>query len=463
MRYYYDAENIPTAKEKSTSKVKEEYKKTVSEIAEGIKNEHPNCHYYWTRRTSLGYVFTEFKHEKGKLIGAGAKGLRESIQDTYDFVLLSNSLRGKYQPITIKERKGIRINIEYFNNIFKKAGNTKKVVELFLSKPSLDEFEKDAIKRIVIDEPEKLKQFLDLETTLDLLRMHGIEKPEEFTKVMQEMLSFAKKHEMENYKDFEEILEKTVRFFDMYKIENPEEFTKVANALIDIFEKYDIDSISVDKFISSITKQIKKKEIKTDEDFEKIIEVSNATEKSILKGYAYFEKTLAEFKEKIDSDIEEIKIRDFVFKHIWLLDFKYFGYRQQKEESSDVGRTDLTLYKDHLGLNTIVINEFKRPDEATVTEKDRPDKPAILAKVGRAISQTIHYMEEIKAKNIHLEGYVIIGRNKEIKDSFLKKFNEYLHGIKIRTFDDLHDEAKATISMFKQYAESKNQVNGTEK
>jgi len=67
-------------------------------------------------------------------------------------------------------------------------------------------------------------------------------------------------------------------------------------------------------------------------------------------------------------------------------------------------------------------------------------------------------MEETKVKNIHLEGYVIIGRNKEIKDNFLKKFNEYLHGIKLRTFDDLYDDAKATISMFKQYANSQNDM-----
>ena len=463
MRYYYNADKIPTAKERSTPNVKGDYKKTVSDIAESIKKEYHNCHYYWTRRTSLGYVFTEFKHEKGKLIGAGAKGLRESIQDEYDFVLLSHDLKGKYKSITIEQRKGIRINIEYFNNIFKKAGNTKKVVELFLSKPSLDEFEKDAIKRIVIDEPEKLKQFIDFETTLDSLRLHGAENPEEFTKQMQNMLRFAKEHNLENFKDFEEILDKTVRFFDIYKVQNPEEFTKVASSLIDILEKYDIGTISVDKFISAITKQIKNQKIKSDKDFQNLIEVTNATKRSIVNGYSYFEDTLQEFKKKIDSDIKEIEIRDFVFKHIWLLDFRYYGYRPEKEEGLQIGRTDLTLYKDQLGLNTVVINEFKRPDEPTVTEKDRPDKSAILAKVGKAISQTIHYMEETKGKNVHLEGYVIIGRRREIKDNFLKKFNEYLHRIEIKTFDDLYDDAKATVSMFKQYADLQNQENETKK
>ncbi|MCV0392105.1 MAG: DUF4263 domain-containing protein [Nitrosopumilus sp.] len=453
MRYYYDVTTVPSSKEKATNELKEEWETEAEKLAKIIKKKIPDVKYFWTRRDTLGFVFTDFepKDEK-KIIGAGATGLRKKIQEDYDFVLLSGNVTGKHSEIKSEGKKGIKINIEYFNNIFKKAGNTEKVVELFLSKPVLDEFEEDAIKKIIHDDPEKLKQYMDFESTLDTLRLHGADKPEEFSKMMQEMLQFSKEHEIQNYKDFQEILEKAVRFFELYKISNPDDFTNVANSLIDILEKYDIGTVNTEKFLSAMLKQIKTQKISSVDDLEKLIEITKATERSIINGHTYFEEILEEFRKKIDTDIAEIEIRNFVFKHIWLLDFRYYGYRKLKEEHLEIGNTDLTLYDDQLGLNTIIINEFKRPDEPTVTQNDRPNKDAVLSKVGRAISQTIHYMEEIKDKKNHVEGYVIIGRRKESKDYFLTKFNEYLHGIKIRTFDDLYDDAKATIETFKQFS-----------
>lgn len=142
-------------------------------------------------------------------------------------------------------------------------------------------------------------------------------------------------------------------------------------------------------------------------------------------------------------------------EHIWLLDFRYYGYDKHKEESINVGDIDLSLYGNKLGLNNVVIVEFKRADAVLMTDKDHGEnKPAILSSVGRALSQTIHYIENKKAAYRNIEGIVIIGRRRDAKDWLIDTFNNYLHGIKVVTFDELYVNAARVINTFKAHATS---------
>ena len=72
-----------------------------------------------------------------------------------------------------------------------------------------------------------------------------------------------------------------------------------------------------------------------------------------------------------------------------------------------------------------------------------------MAEVGKAISQTIHYLESKKGPYKLLKGIVIIGRKREIEDKFIETFNSYLHGIEVLTYDDIYDNTRKIIDIFK--------------
>jgi len=449
VRYYYDFQKIDSSIYADTKSLKEELESSAEDLLRTLSTEIKNLRYYWTKKSTFGYIFANYEHEKGKVIGKGEKALYLKLKDDYDFVILSNRLDGKYKKISVGEKHGIQINILYFKRIFQKVGDANKIVELFISSPSLDEIELETLRKLVRD-PEKQKEIIDVDLTTEFLRTHSIENKSDIEKIMKLLIDLSQKYNVENADDLQKILDMTIRFIKTYQIQNPAEFEKAAYYLIDIIEKHGIGKgVKVEKIVAMVTKLIKEQKINEPSDLQKLIEIRTASEETIKESRPVFEAILEDFRKKIDSDIDEIEIRNFVFENMWLVDFQYLNYKKVKEDEISVGDIDISLHSNQLGTNSIAILEFKKPSKEIITTNYRgEEKPAILAEVGKALSQTIHYIENKKQPYRIIEGIVIMGRKKELKDEFINNFNTYLHGIKILTFDDLYRNAKTIVEAF---------------
>lgn len=381
MKYYYDAERF-----KGSIKL-EELKNFVSLKAKPLASEiskalFKGIKYYWTRRDTLGFVFTDFEYTSEtahkKLIGKGEKDLFKNIRDDYVCVVMSRTQDKNFREFRIGSEKGLVVNIDYFKEFINTIRNSKNSVRLFLYK-----FE---------------------------------------TKQQEELIRAW----LRNYSKFEEI-EKEARIEDI-------------DAMIDVIRKYKIDKATR---------------------LEKLITLARATGEKIKSDYQFFENKLGEFKSKIDKDGDEIQLRDFLFENIWLLDFQYMSYRIEKEEELSTGKVDISLeidtslLKDELNISRAVVVELKKPSKPVVTTSYRGiEKPAILAEAGKAVSQTINYIELKKCPYKTTRGIVIIGRKTGLKDKFLDTFNSYLHGIEVLTYDDIYTRAKNVIDVFKSKQES---------
>lgn len=374
MKYYYNPERF-----RSSMKLKE-LKDLVSTRAQPLAARisevlFKEIKYYWTRRDTLGFVFTDFEYETGtlseisykRLIGKGEKDLFKSIRDDYVCLVMSRTQDKNFREINIDNEKGLVVNIDYFKEFLNIIRDSKNTVRLFLYK---------------------------------------------FEKKQQEELV---RRWLRNYGSFEEIREKA-------RIED-------TDAMIDVIKKFNIDNAS---------------------DLDRLVTIGRATGEKIKSNYQFFEKKLSEFRSKIDGDVNEIQVRDFMFQNIWLLDFQYMNYKKKKEEELSTGEVDISLLKDDLDISRAVVVELKKPSRQVVTENYRGiEKPAILAEVGKAISQTINYVELKKCPYKTTRGMVIIGRRTGVKEKFLEIFNSYLHGIEVLTYDDIYQRARDVIDAFR--------------
>jgi hypothetical protein len=375
MKYYYNLESFKSSVklEELKDKVSIKAQPLSAKISEALLKE---IKYYWTRRDTLGFVFTDFEYTSDtgykKLIGKGEKDLFKNIKDEYVCVVMSRTQDKNFREFSIENEKGLVININYFKEFLNVIRNSKNTVRLFLYR-----FE---------------------------------------TKQQEELI----RGWLRNYSKFEEV-KKEAGIEDI-------------DALIDVIKKHKIDKAAV---------------------LDKLITIARATAERIRSDYPFFENKLSEFKSKIDGDVSENQVRDFIFDNIWLLDFQYMSYKKQKEEELSTGDIDISLLKDELNISRAVVVELKKPSKPVVTEKYRGiEKPAILAEVGKAISQTINYVELKKCPYKTTRGIVIIGRKTGVKEEFLKIFNSYLHGIEVLTYDDIHERAKNVVDVFKQEKQS---------
>jgi hypothetical protein len=265
------------------------------------------------------------------------------------------------------------------------------------------------------------------------------------------------------FKEFLNIIrnsKNTVRLF-LYKFETEQQEELIRTWLRNYGTFEEIQKEARIEDIDAMIAVIRKFKIDKATHLEKLITLARATGEKIKSDYQFFETKLSEFKSKIDEDVDEIQLRDFMFENIWLLDFQYFSYRIEKEEELSTGKIDISLevdvslLKDELNISRAVIVELKKPSKPVVTTKYRGiEKPAILAEVGKAVSQTINYMELKKCPYKTTRGIVIIGRNIGVKEKFLEIFNSYLHGIEVLTYDDIYARAKNVIDVFKSKQES---------
>ncbi|KKQ35765.1 MAG: hypothetical protein US50_C0005G0001 [Candidatus Nomurabacteria bacterium GW2011_GWB1_37_5] len=88
----------------------------------------------------------------------------------------------------------------------------------------------------------------------------------------------------------------------------------------------------------------------------------------------------------------------------------------------------------------IKINDEKAEEISVLQEKD----PENTVSIKKAL---INYLENEKSKFKIQNGLVIIGREPE--ESFIEVFNQYLHGIQIKTYRQLIDDCRNVINGFK--------------
>lgn len=154
----------------------------------------------------------------------------------------------------------------------------------------------------------------------------------------------------------------------------------------------------------------------------------------------------------VEADVEESELHNFLFNNLWMIDVQYQFYQKKlKKEPVDIGEIDISLYQDAVGIERVAIIELKKSGKEIITESYRgSNKPVIMAEFGKALSQTIHYIESRRTKTRVIEGILIIGRKRDVKDWFIDKFNEYLHGVRVMTYDDIIERASGVMKMLRE-------------
>lgn len=158
------------------------------------------------------------------------------------------------------------------------------------------------------------------------------------------------------------------------------------------------------------------------------------------KSYLLFENMVN------TSSMSEPQLRIELFKRLWIIDFKYNSnqFEKSQEYPTKVGTVDLWISKNKIGKKNILI-ELKLPEKELTTKYS--NKEVIRSEIGRAVSQLIHYLESTKKPYEIQNGLLIIGRNAE--EPFIDIFNQYLHGIQIKTYKQIIDDCRKIINNFK--------------
>ncbi len=171
-------------------------------------------------------------------------------------------------------------------------------------------------------------------------------------------------------------------------------------------------------------------------------------ENKIISRLEIYEQQLKEFEEKVkNSNILESDLRKSLFEKMWIIDFKYNESQFEKiqEYEVGVGIIDIWISKNKIGTNNMII-ELKLPHKPLTL--NYRNKLAIRSEVGKGLSQLIHYLEDRKKPYKINNGVLIIGR--EDDNHFVDIFNQYLHGIKIKTYGQLIEDCRSIINNFKE-------------
>jgi len=213
------------------------------------------------------------------------------------------------------------------------------------------------------------------------------------------------------------------------------------------------------------TKKENKKYISPDDIMENLPQNDPQTASRIFTGFMnyyqnqlytnipYYEEKLKEFEEKVNNPkISEDELRDELKNNIWIIDFKYQDISQfnlEKEVEVKFGKDKkgyidlwISRFKSQRGKDIFI--ELKLPSSKTIVKQRKRD--AIGTQVGRAISQLISYMESKKEGNRIQFGLVIVGKEQQ---DFIELFNQYLHNIQVKNYQQLIDECKSIIKVFK--------------
>lgn len=448
--YYYDKDDYLEDFD-DTKSLKEKLIPLANQHKQNLAPHFQNLHTHWSRKNTFGYVFTDFKIKpKGLLIGKGESALFEKIKDHYNYLMLCENLTGKFHPVDVNGHRILQVNILKYREIFQKAGTVKKLVDLFLDKPTPDEIEIDAVRDFLQD-PTKIRDVLTTDLLTTYLQEHVIKNKDEFSQFLNTLISLSEKEKLD-FTIIEKVLPMFVRSLENYEITDTSQIELLLNNMINLFEQYDVKNPEFTSKILELTmKLVKNKKIEKIGDIKQLHRLSSLSDSLIVDNLNLFENTLEDFYKKINDNTSEDELRDFIFENIWILDFKYMDYViAPKEYSTFKGDLDITLHKNNLNTSSLVIAELKKSNKDLVSNSYRSDKPTLRYEVTSAISQTMHYIQSMKKPYRIIEGYVIVGRKQESKDEFIDVFNSFLHGIKIVTYTELYANAKKIIKAFKE-------------
>jgi hypothetical protein len=163
-----------------------------------------------------------------------------------------------------------------------------------------------------------------------------------------------------------------------------------------------------------------------------------------------YEKTLSDFKNKLEKSKKESDLQIFLADNPWLLGLEYENCKPQKIVPG--GRYDFYLER-YDGFADIV--EIKTPSDEIFDKRGK-----MTSKFGKALQQIIEYIDEaiVWRDSKHLtkkldlnflkpKGILVIGRRGDKEK--LEDLMYYLHGIEVLTYDDVYDRAKTIVGRMK--------------
>lgn len=173
-----------------------------------------------------------------------------------------------------------------------------------------------------------------------------------------------------------------------------------------------------------------------------------------------FEEDLNNFKHLIDEEsTKEEDIQLFLEQHPWLIGFEYLESQPRRTSQFELYDSRFDFFLQRFDTNYDIV-ELKKPNaklfvgsgDTETTSRSVPQ----ASDLAHAISQTIRYLdlvlskrEQLRAQGIDImypRAVIIIGRTKNnIDKKRLNSLVSYLHGIEIRSYDDIIDKAKTVI------------------
>jgi hypothetical protein len=243
----------------------------------------------------------------------------------------------------------------------------------------------------------------------------------------------------------------------MYKFTDPELEKIIRRWLIEKPDKLQLILDAKDVSISDITTLVEKYKVTNLKELSDLLDNATRILKSrIEENYKLFDEKLIEFEtmmneEKVETDgTKKSNLENRLKKHLkenpWIIDFTY----NEKDVDEKTHRhVDVLVVGSYLGYKKGLIIELKRPDVPTI--KEYRDRDAITASVGNAFSQLIQYTKEIVEKTAKddtktfFEGLIIIGND---MNDFIPYFNQFLHNVSVKTYREIHDDARKRLQTF---------------
>lgn len=246
------------------------------------------------------------------------------------------------------------------------------------------------------------------------------------------------------YKHDDEKIEKLI---NNWMIESPE-----------VFRALQTGCVITNQNIANLLEYYK---INTIEELSNLIRNSTGVlNRKIVEHHKLFDERLEEFRRLIDnenlteneqSNLEN-KLKIFIHDNPWIIDFTY---NDKNIDKKTYGNVDVLLVESYLGFKKGLIIELKRPE--VDPEKKYRNREAVRAVITDAISQLIHYTEDIVESEINqinkndpslfVEGLIIIGNDMK---EFIQVFNKYLHNVKIKSYREIYLDAKRRLDTFAQ-------------
>lgn len=251
----------------------------------------------------------------------------------------------------------------------------------------------------------------------------------------------------------------------LYRFENKEVESVIRTWLIERPQKFQLILDTYNITVPDVATVLQNFKPKTLDGLTDYLRNSTAILKSkIAENYLLYQERLNHFEELINEEKEilendeskyhtlENKIRDYIRINPWLIDFTF---NDQDVKTNIHPFVDVLLVGSYLEYKKGLLIELKRPDTETI--KQYRGRDAIKAGISDAISQLIHYTSEIQRKTIQeakeedpdlfLEGIIIIGKYMR---QFLPTINQYLHNVKVKTYEEIYIDAKRRLENFKE-------------